>query len=365
MIRVEDSVKLAIPFVLGITLSVIYLHCIGLYREVLGGIALLPVCILLVKIDRKGISPHTPAHIALLLFLTGCFCAFCHNIHSSGIPAESTSELKSIALGFGDKVKATIESIRWEDNQNMALCKALITGDKTSLTKETIEIFRTSGASHILALSGMHLGFLYLIMSRLLSVIGNSPLSGKLRSITIIACSGFFTLMTGASPSLVRAFFFITINEAAKISGRHSSGIHSLCVAMSIQLAVNPENICDPGFQLSYLAMTGLIVLFPLLKKILSGCKDLLVCKIWEISSLSISCQVFTAPAVWYHFNTFPKYFLITNLAAVPLSGLCMLSAIVAVAAKAAGADWPFLIATCEFFMDLFRQVLSIISGLP
>ena len=301
--------------------------------------------------------------MALLLFFTGCFCALCHNIHS-GIPDE-VSWIESAAMKFGDRIKDTIESFEWSDSQNMALCKALITGDKASLTKETVEIFRKSGASHILALSGMHLGFIYITLSKLLSITGNTPLSKKLRSTFIIICSVFFTLMTGAAPSLVRAFIFITVNELSKITGRHSSGIHSLCIAMMVQLAANPFNICDIGFQLSYLAMIGLTLIFPASMKLISGCKDLLVRKIWKISSLSLSCQIFTAPAVWYHFRTFPVYFLITNLIAVPISGFCMFSCIILSISGSMGLDWQFPLTACEFFMNLLRQSLYIISQLP
>lgn len=97
---------------------------------------------------------------------------------------------------------------------------------------------------------------------------------------------------------------------------------HTLCSALFIQLVLDPLSIKELGFQLSYLAMAGICWIYPLLKN--RNLHFPLLQKIWNLASLTISCQIFTAPLVLYHFKTIPTYFLITNLVAIPLTTLTM-----------------------------------------
>jgi len=130
-------------------------------------------------------------------------------------------------------------------------------------------------------------------------------------------------MMTGAAPSLVRAFLFILLNESARLlPGRQRRPLNIFCTALIIQLACKPEVIRSLGFQLSYLAMLGIQLLYPRLDAWYPspgpGRRDPLR-RIWSAMALSCSCQLFTAPLVWLRFGTFPRYFLLTNLGGLPL----------------------------------------------
>ena len=323
-----------------------------------------------------------------------------------------------------------------------ALLKALLTGQRKGLARETVAAFRSSGAAHILALSGLHLGVIYGLLTRGLALLGRSRPAMLLRSLIAVAACGFYCLMCGAGPSLVRAFLFICINEFARHSpGRRREPLRVLCAALMVQLVVCPGVIASVGFQLSYLSMAGIFILFPrldawypalsgllrghnsepnpepssllrghnsepnpepssLLKGHNSGSRpepssvnldcpdkhkaktafisapDLILespekarkfdpmRRIWSSIALSISCQIPTAPVVWIHFHTFPKYFLLTNLLALPLTEALIISAVLALLLSALGLEPILLIRLVDFLSHTLLSTLHIISGL-
>ncbi len=227
-----------------------------------------------------------------------------------------------------------------------------------------IDIFRRSGASHILALSGLHLGVLYLLVRRLLSPLGNSLPARIVKSALTVGFSAFYAFATGASPSIIRALLFIVINEAGSLfPGRERTPLGTFCTALTIQLVLRPAYIASAGFQLSYLAMTGITVVYPYMEKWYPGRMGPLK-RIWQCAALSISCQLFTAPVAWAHFHTFPKYFLITNLLAMPLTELIIPLAAGSLLLDAAGICPPVLIRACGIMVQCLEFCLETIASI-
>lgn len=174
--------------------------------------------------------------------------------------------LQIAAEGFAARFRSMILSLPFPHPESPVLVNALLTGDKSGLDKDIISAFRDSGAAHILALSGLHLGIIYGILRKVTSVMGNSPTANKIRSAGIIFTTFLYTLATGAGPSLVRAQLFITINEISHLAQRRTSLGKVYCSALLIQLTINPLVISSVGFQLSYMAMAGIVVLYPRMK---------------------------------------------------------------------------------------------------
>lgn len=301
--------------------------------------------------------------ILILFLLTGIFCAVCSFV--SGIGA-GTAGSGGIAAGCADNVRSMLDSIPFPSPRTSPLLKALLTGDKTGLDSHTVATFRDSGAAHILALSGLHLGFIYAILLKVTSLAGMSPRVRKIRSILIIAVSGFYTIATGASPSLVRAFLFIVINETARLMHRHVPPVHVLCIALMIQLALTPAVISSIGFQMSYLAMAGIFLIYPHLKAWYPGSESGidLPRKIWNTAALTLSCQILTGPLAWLRFRTFPLYFLITNLFALPVTSLLMLLAICTTALTYIGLCPNLLVTATDFVASALLFIMEVIAGL-
>lgn len=290
-------------------------------------------------------------------------------IGATGYGIAAATELPDEKRAFAGRcavaMKNTIDSIGFSNSECNALAKALMTGDRSSLTTEVKENFRKSGASHILALSGMHLGIIYILLGKILGLLGNSIASRRARSVTVIAVAGFYTLVTGAGDSLVRAFLFILIAEICRMTGRKSTGFRTLCAALMLQLIFDPLAVGSVGFQLSYLAMTGIYLLFPIMEKWYPegrlGKYDPLR-KIWSLAALSISCQIFTAPLVWVYFRSFPVYFLITNLIAMPLTTIIMMLSIACAFLTGLGMCPEFLIKADEVVIEMLMFSLDVIA---
>lgn len=262
------------------------------------------------------------------------------------------------------RLKMHIDTLDFSDRENTELLKAVICGDKSGLSEESLEIFRKSGASHLLALSGLHLGIIYMCISRLLAFLKFRKSGQILSSALIMALCGFYTIASGASDSIVRAFIFICLRESAKICERNCTILHCLCMSLLIQLGISPVSVMNAGFQLSYLAMLGIAVIHPYLSSLYPESRTNfgIMRKIWESASLSISCQCFTAPLAWKLFHSFPTCFLLTNLLAMPLMSLCMLGSLICLGISFFdGGCQDFAVMATEKTFNALRYILGVI----
>lgn len=277
----------------------------------------------------------------------------------------------SLLPGVLDGFCSFIDSLPFAGENTAPLLKALLSGRRTALDSATVGAFRSSGASHILALSGLHLGIIYGILTKLLAFAGKSRAVSVLKAATVVAACGIYAAVAGFGPSLTRAFLFITLNELSKLSGERShspAGIY--CTALTIQLIFDPMAVRTIGFQLSYLAMAGIFLIYLTLEKWYpsygSRTADKLspARRIWNSMALSISCQLTTAPLVWLRFHSFPKYFLLTNLMALPLTEALVLSGILTLLLSAAGICPDLTIRLTDALADALVGCLETISSM-
>lgn len=299
---------------------------------------------------------------------TGLTCGFSGVLLSI---SECEGSLMKIAGRFGESMQEAIDSIEFRKEQTGALVKALLTGNRTSLTSETIQVFRNSGASHILALSGLHLGIIYGIMKKILSLAGGSRSVRILGSILCIAICGFYTLSTGAGDSITRAFIFIVTGETASLLMRTRRLSRILMTGLIIHLALMPRSISSISFQLSYAAMAGIAWLYPSIRDlwVMSPAEKKygagILNKIWDMAALSISCQASAGIVAWFYFGTFPQYFLLTNLLAAPIAVVLIPSALLCLTFSALFGTCPHIFLTItEFLASAMTFILEIIAGL-
>ena len=396
MNEARDIVGISVPFAAGVAMG-----GVALYPLLSGGLPFITSSILLVLIcittllvrfgklsDRSGkrlVSLSNQPRLGRLtrlgrlsgrriffagiFIVTGIFCSLNYHI-ASGIPEYGSGIVSTAAAKAVGHLRATIDAIPYPSETTGPLVKALLTGDKSDLTKEITGIFRDSGASHILALSGLHLGVLYLLLTRLTSPLGNSPKARKSRCSLIIVAALFYSIMTGATPSIIRAFLFITINETARLLGRKREPVRVLLAALTVQLALKPDVISSVGFQLSYMAMAGIFLLYPTLERIYPAPSGSRLSrfnpfrKIWNAAMLAISCQIFTGPIAWHYFHTFPKYFILTNLVALPLTSAIMTLSVATIALSFFGICPEPLVILNDHAMQALVFCLEIISGL-
>ena len=395
MVEARDIMGISVPFAAGVAMGVaLYPLLSGGLPFITSSILLVLICIttLLVRFDklsdrsgkrlvslsnqprlgrltRLGRLSGRRIFFAGIFIVTGIFCSLNYHI-ASGIPEYGSGIVSTAAAQAVGHLRATIDAIPYPSETTGPLVKALLTGDKSDLTKEITGIFRDSGASHILALSGLHLGVLYILLARLTAPLGNSPWIRRLRYSLIIVAALFYSIMTGATPSIIRAFLFITINETARLLGRKREPVRVLLAALTVQLALKPDVISSVGFQLSYMAMAGIFLLYPTLERIYPAPSGSRLSrfnpfrKIWNTAMLSISCQIFTGPIAWHYFHTFPKYFILTNLVALPLTSAIMTLSVATIALSFFGICPEPLVILNDHAMQALVFCLKIISGL-
>ncbi len=274
--------------------------------------------------------------------------------------------LAGLLAGIGEKFKEVIDSLPFDDGQNNALVKALLTGDRSGLSRETAASFRDSGAAHILALSGLHLGIIYGVTAKAVRILGNSPSAAKIKSVLIILTTGAYCIMVGSGPSISRAFLFILIRESAALAGRTGDLRTTLCSSFVLQICIDAEAVRSVSFQLSYLAIAGIAYIHPFLKNMYppGGPRRSPLRWIWDSASLSIACQTATGPLAWARFGTFPVYFIITNLISLPLTGILIPSAILTSLLQAAGCCPTLAVKLTALLADTLRESLKIIAGM-
>ncbi len=316
---------------------------------------------------RRAHEAVSWAALALLGLSAGAFMGFTSSIMEIS-SADSSFMLR--AAGYGHRLGDFIDGIPFGGSQTGALLKALITGERSGISRSVTDAFRDSGAAHILSLSGFHLGIVYAIVRWSLSGLGNTVRISRLRSVLIVLFCGFYTLATGAGPSIVRSFLFILLGETARMTNRCRSTGNILSAALLIQLALSPSSIRSVSFQLSYAAMFGIAYIYPWLKDFWPGNPkdDRLFTRgvrwVWNSAAMSIACQLPTGPLAWMYFGTFPQHFLLTNLIALPLTTLLIPLGLAAVVLSGLGFCPDFLLCTVDLMASALIFSLETIAGM-
>ena len=371
----REIAGIALPFTIGavITVCTVKSFCAGgfVIHELAFAACFVSLCGLLL---RKRLSLGDGA-VRTLLILSLCSCgALSGAVSAYHIPFADCSSVEEYAIGFGIRMQNIIDSIPFSSAQTNALLKALLTGERSTLSPELTEAFRDSGASHILALSGLHLGIIYGIFSKVLFFMGNSMAGRRMRSAVIVSLCGFYTLATGAGPSIVRAFIFIFLGEAARMTGRLHSLRQLLMASLLIQVIIDPLSVRSVSFQLSYAAMAGIAFIYPWLRDFWpsgeagdDSCGRALVRSmrwIWNSAALSISCQLATGPVAYLYFGTFPQHFLLTNLISLPLTGIIIPCALACLGLSGLGWCPTFVVSVTEWLVSLLTWSLEVIASM-
>lgn len=218
-------------------------------------------------------------------------------------------------------------------NEEKALAEALLIGYREDLEKTLTQAYSNTGVIHVIAISGLHLGVIYWLLS-----VAFRPLNRKntrfLPPLLTIACLWLFTLLCGASPSVVRSavmFSFICLGE---VSNRKMTIYNSLAASAFFLLCLQPAWLWDIGFQLSYLAVLSMVIFMKPIEQCLELSNPLLE-KLWKMMAGTLAAQILTTPVCIYYFHQFPLLFLLTNLVAIPLSTLVLLCELLLLAASA------------------------------
>jgi competence protein ComEC len=248
----------------------------------------------------------------------------------------------SMAHSMRTKALETLEANHIKGRE-FAVASALLLGYRDYLDEDLQREFAGAGAMHILCVSGLHVGIIFLVLNLLLNFMKRLPYGRILKTFIIILLIWFYAAITGFSPSVLRASTMFSFLAIGLSFGRSTNIYNTLAASALFLVLLDPFIIYRIGFQLSYIAVISIVWLQPLFYRQLFF-KNRLLDYGWGIITVSLAAQLGTGPLALYYFNQFPNYFLLTNLAVIPLTGLIIKAGIL-------------------FFMVSPVQLLSLITG--
>lgn len=213
-----------------------------------------------------------------------------------------------------------------KDEMNVAL--ALILGQQQEISADIIKDYQYSGATHVLSVSGLHVGFIMLFIMFILKPIPNTRKGSAIKLTSILISLAGFAVISGLSPSVLRSVVMFSFVAIANHLRRSGNIYHTLLVSILLILLFEPYFLFDVGFQLSYLALFFIIWLQPILKKIWSP-KNKILLYIWDALTVSFAAQIGTLPLCLYYFHQFPGLFFVTNIIILPLLSFIMIAGII------------------------------------
>jgi competence protein ComEC len=253
------------------------------------------------------------------------------------------------------------------DNQHRGIVEALVFGYRNDLDKDIISAYSKTGIIHVLAVSGLHVGLIYSVLSFITISLNTSLFKKRIRVVIIILFLIGYALLTGLSPSVCRAvlmFSFFVFKDAIK---RETNVYNVLSASAVILLNIQPLWLYNVGFQLSYLAVFSIVFIQAYVKKWLP-ITDWFLAKAWTLVAVSIAAQIVTFPLCLYYFHQYPNLFFISNLIIIPLIFIVLsLSAILPVFAgiKVLLPIANLLAKLISIYLEFINTVVYKIQDLP
>ena len=204
-----------------------------------------------------------------------------------------------------------------------ALVKALVLGERDEIDYEMKAAFMRSGTIHVLAVSGMHVGLIFTVLSFALGWWGNGVRVRWMRGVLILLVLWGYAGLTGASPSALRATVMFTLFTLASMAQQRTDHLNSLFAAALVLLVWDPTMLWQASFQLSFLAVFGIIVFYRPLRDLWSP-DSWVLRQVWALGVVSIAAQLLTTPVSLYLFKAFPMWFLPANIAVVTASSFAV-----------------------------------------
>lgn len=207
--------------------------------------------------------------------------------------------------------------------KEQGVAEALVIGYRNDMDRELTQAYSNTGAVHVIAISGMHLGLIYVMVMLLFKPFSGKKMTRWLKPVSAISILWLFTLVAGAAPSILRSAVMFTCIAIAESMGRRTNIYNTLAASAFILLCINPFSLWDVGFRLSYTAVLSIVIFMKPIYQLFT-IKNKWLDYFWKLNAVTLSAQILTLPVVVFHFHQFPNLFLIANIVAVPLSGFIL-----------------------------------------
>ncbi|WP_338761502.1 ComEC/Rec2 family competence protein [Bernardetia sp. ABR2-2B] len=235
-------------------------------------------------------------------------------------------EFRKKAIGF----RTYSDSILREtmpSKQSYGVASALFLGIRDGIDNEVQNAYRSAGATHVLAVSGLHVGILSAMIAFFLGFLKKHEKSKYLYLFLILSVLFSYSFLTGLSPSVLRASIMFAIIQIGFTFGKRSNIYNNLALSAFVLLIASPYMFFEVGFQLSYLAVLGIVLIQPKLAKIYKP-PNKFINYFWELLTVSFAAQLITFPICLYYFHQFPTYFWLSGFVVIPAAIVILCGAI-------------------------------------
>ena len=207
--------------------------------------------------------------------------------------------------------------------EEVAVASALLIGFTDEIDSNLRKAYSVAGVMHVLSVSGMHVGIIYVLLAYLLFFMEKNKWMRIGKSILLISFLWFYALLTGLSPAVLRAALMLTLVIIGKTLNRESNTLNILLASAFLLILSDPLMLLSIGFQLSFLAVAGIVVFQDWIYEWLEF-RNKYADKIWKLTAVSLAAQLSTFPLGLYYFKQFPNYFIIANMLVIPLATVVM-----------------------------------------
>ncbi len=238
----------------------------------------------------------------------------------------SLTKASKIILHSREFILSTLKTYI-QDKQVLGIAEAMLIGYKNDIDPELNKTYTNAGVSHVIAISGMHLGLIYMLINQVFQWIFRKKHLKLIALLITLPALWFFAFLSGASASVMRSVIMFSFIIIGNHLSKSSEALNALFGAGFLMMAVDPETIYDMGFQLSFTAVLSILLFYHRIRKLMYT-KNLLLQKGWSFVALSISAQLLTTPLLIYHFQHYPTYSILNNLVIVPVSSIALIAEI-------------------------------------
>lgn len=279
------------------------------------------------------------------------------------LQSNRANPLFSISYRFRDHLLLSLQRCGMKDKE-FGVAAAILLGYDDSLAEEVRKNYVAAGSMHILCVSGMHVGIIYLLMSFLLGFLSRKKWQRVLKNSLLLLLIWLYAFIAGLPPSILRATLMISFVVIGEMIHRKGFAINSIAASAFILLCVNPNNLFEIGFQLSYVAVVGIVVLQKPIYH-LFYLKNKLLDKAWEITAVALAAQAATMPFTLFYYHQFTTYFWLSNLFMTPISFFVVMGGMVLLL-----VSWiPYINIGLGYLvwgvLYLMNQLVSWIESLP
>jgi len=250
------------------------------------------------------------------------------------------------------------------DTQEYGVISALLLGFDDELDPDLIRSYSAAGVTHILSVSGMHVGIIFMILSLLLKFLNKTKAQRSIRTFILLAIVWLYACIAGLNPPVARAAAMLTFVAIAELINRRTNSYNSLLVSMFFLLCHNPLVVFDIGFEFSYLAIFGILWLQKPVKSLYTP-RTKVGNYVWDIVNVSIVAQLFTAPLAMLYFHQFPNYFLFANIIIITITPIIMGCGLAVLAFSFWGFAYKYLSLALMYMIKTMNWTIIFIEELP